>query len=281
MFLVPPDLARRKGPDWRTALRGLLFRAVVPGIALWLVISAFGQLLTGPLAGWDHSESALNRSLQGTRDQTWDTVTALWSHAGNTEIIIGVCAVAVGVLWWRTRRWWFAAIPAIAISLQASIFVAATLVTGRPRPDVPHLDPAPPTSSYPSGHVGATMALYASFVIMATGIRRTWLRRTVIGVCSVIPVLVAYARLYRGMHHLSDVLVGAVNGLLCAGLAAGCLLRRHRGKAASRRRPRRPATRSGRSPRRRPDGRPGAAPAQAQVPASRPRSRVRDQRARR
>lgn len=226
MLLVPPDLARRNGPDRRTAVRGLLLRAVAPGLALWLAISAFGQLLTGPLVGWNRSESGLNESLQDTRSQTWDAVTAVWSHIGNTEIIIGVCALAVLVLWWRTRRWWFAAIPAIAISLQAAIFVSATLVTGRPRPDVLRLDQAPPTSSYPSGHVGASVALYASFAIMATTIERTWLRRTVIGVCAVIPLLVAYARLYRGMHHLSDVVIGALNGLVCAGLAAHCLLHR-------------------------------------------------------
>jgi len=52
----------------------------------------------------------------------------------------------------------------------------------------------------------------------------------VIGVCSVIPFLVAYARMYRGMHHLSDVIIGAVNGLVCAGLAAGCLVRRRGGR---------------------------------------------------
>lgn len=232
MLLVPPDLARRKGPDRRTAMRNLLLLALAPGLALWLAISAFGKLLTGPLVGWNHSESDLNGSLQDSRSPTWDAITAVWSHIGNTEIIIGVCALAVLVLWWRTRRWWFAVIPAIAISLQAAIFVAATLVTGRPRPDVPHLDPAPPTSSYPSGHVGASVALYASFAIMATTIERTWLRRTVIGVCSVIPVLVAYARLYRGMHHLSDVVIGALNGLVCAGLAAHCLLHRRRETSA-------------------------------------------------
>jgi membrane-associated phospholipid phosphatase len=209
-------------------VRNVLLRALVPAFALWLGIAAFGQLLIGPLVGWNLSESALNRSLQDTRSQTWDSVTAVWSHVGNTEIIIGVCAVAVVVLWWRTRRWWFAVIPAIAISLQAAVFVAATLVTGRPRPDVPHLDPAPPTSSYPSGHVGASVALYVSFAIMATTIERTWLRRSVIGVCSLIPFLVAYARMYRGMHHLSDVIIGAVNGLVCAALAAHCLYRPQR-----------------------------------------------------
>ena len=209
-------------------MRNVLLRALAPAFALWLGIAAFGQLLIGPLVGWNLSESALNRSLQDTRSQTWDSVTAVWSHVGNTEIIIGVCAVAVVVLWWRTRRWWFAVIPAIAISLQAAVFVAATLVTGRPRPDVPHLDPAPPTSSYPSGHVGASVALYVSFAIMATTIERTWLRRSVIGVCSLIPFLVAYARMYRGMHHLSDVIIGAVNGLVCAALAAHCLYRPQR-----------------------------------------------------
>jgi undecaprenyl-diphosphatase len=221
---IPPDLDRRTGPARGTAVRGILLGALAPGILLWLAIAAIGRLLTGPLIGWNRSESALNRSLQDTRDRTWDSVTALWSHICNTEIVIGVCLVVVAPVWWRTRRWWFAVIPSIAVSLQAAIFVAATAVTGRPRPDVPHLDPAPPTTSYPSGHLGASVALYASFAIMATRIEATWLRRTVIGACSVIPVLVAYARLYRGMHHLSDVVVGAINGLICAALAASCLL---------------------------------------------------------
>lgn len=230
MFLVPPGLGQRTGPDRRTAVRGVLLGALAPGIALWLAIAGFGQLLTGPLTGWARSESGLNRSLQETRTGTWDSVTAIWSHFGNTEIIIGTCVIAVAVLWWCTRRWWFAVIPAVAISLQATIFVTASAFIGRPRPDVPRLDPAPPTSSYPSGHVGASVALYISFAIMASGIERTWLRRTVIGVCSILPALVAYARLYRGMHHLSDVVVGAINGLVCAALAAHCLVDRRRSK---------------------------------------------------
>lgn len=220
MFLVPPGLAHHTRPDRRTAIRGVLVRAVAPGIILWLAILGLGKVLTGPLNGLNRSEDALNRTIQETRTQTWDSVTGLWSHVGNTEIIIGICVVAVAVIWWRTRRWWFAVIPAIAVSLQATIFVSASAVIGRSRPDVPHLDPAPPTSSYPSGHVGASVALYTSLAILATSIERAWLRRAVICGCSVLPTLVAYARLYRGMHHLSDVVVGAVNGLACAVLAA-------------------------------------------------------------
>jgi undecaprenyl-diphosphatase len=152
----------------------------------------------------------------------------VWSHVGNTEIVIGVCVVAVALLWWRTHEWWVAVVPAIAIALQATIFVIATAIIGRPRPEVPKLDPAPPTSSYPSGHVGASTALYLSLALIAAHrIERPWLRRLVVVVCAVIPFLVAYARLYRGMHHLSDVLIGALNGIACALLAWTCLRSHH------------------------------------------------------
>ena len=114
----------------------------------------FGELLRGPLKSLNHTESGLNADLAHGRTPLWNNVTMVWSHIGNTEIVIGVCVVAVALLWWRTRQWWVAVVPAIAIALQATIFVIATAIIGRPRPEVPHLDPAPPTSSYPSGHVG-------------------------------------------------------------------------------------------------------------------------------
>jgi undecaprenyl-diphosphatase len=75
-------------------------------------------------------------------------------------------------------RWWFAVIPAIASSLQATIFVTASAVIGRARPDAAHLDPVPPTSNYPSGHVDASVALNSSLTIMATTMKRPWLRLT-------------------------------------------------------------------------------------------------------
>ena len=212
-------------PTVGSALRDIVVRAVLPAIVLWLVIVGIGKLIEGPLGGLE-GESSINRSLQAGRTATWDAVTMVWSHIGNTEIVIGVCVVAVGLIWWRTREWWRALVPAIAISLQATVFVIATAVVGRPRPHVPHLDPAPPTSSYPSGHVGAATALYVSFALLAQSIERPALRRLVTTLFLVIPVLVAYARLYRGMHHLSDILIGAANGLVCALLAWAYLRRK-------------------------------------------------------
>lgn len=210
--------------------RDLITRAVGPGIVIWGLIVGFGYALTGPLIGFSREEEVVNKDLAGQRSSTWNTITMVWSHMGNTEIVIGVCVLVTAVLLWRTRDWLFSLVPLIAISLQATIFVIAANVVGRPRPKVSHLDPAPPTSSYPSGHVGASTALYLSFVLLASRIERAWLRWSVTVVCLLVPLLVTYARLYRGMHHVTDVAVGMLNGLLCALLAYGWY--RHRAREA-------------------------------------------------
>ena len=222
----------RTRPTVGSALRDVAVRAVLPAIALWLVIVGIGKLIEGPLGGLQ-GESSINKSLQAGRTATWDTITMVWSRIGNTEIIIGVCVIMVALVWGRTKEWWYAVVPALAISAQASVFVAATTITGRDRPPVEHLDPAPPTSSYPSGHMGAATALYLTFAMMAQRIEKAWLRRLVTIICVIVPFLVGYGRLYRGMHQFSDVIVGAVNGVVCMLLAWNYLSRDTSGTTVS------------------------------------------------
>ena len=59
----------------------------------------------------------------------------------------------------------------------------------------------------------------------ATRIENTVLRRVVIALCVIAPLSVSYARLYRGAHHISDILVGILNGVVCALLAWNYLRR--------------------------------------------------------
>jgi membrane-associated phospholipid phosphatase len=212
-------------PTFLAALKDAFLRAVLPSLLVFGFILAVGGLLMGPLHAFAGSENALNVWFEERRTETMNTVTHVMSMIGNTEYVIGVGVLVTLLVWWRTREWWFAVVPLIAISLQATWFVAAAWVVGRERPEVEHLDPAPPTSSYPSGHVGASTALYVSFALMATRIGNDVVRRVVVVLCLLAPVLVTYARLYRGMHHASDVAVGAVNGVLCALLAWNYLRR--------------------------------------------------------
>ena len=212
-------------PAFRSALRDVLVRAVLPAILVFAAVVGFGTLLMGPLYSFSDRENSVNRWLQDGRTALGEAVTNYMSMIGNTEYVIGVAVLVSALVWWRTKQWWFAVVPLIAISLQATVFVIAAAVVGRDRPNVERLDPTPPTSSYPSGHVGAATALYLTFALMATRIANVWVRRAVIVLCVIAPLLVSYARLYRGAHHPTDVVWGIINGVLCALLAWNYLRR--------------------------------------------------------
>jgi membrane-associated phospholipid phosphatase len=197
----------------------LLGRAVAPGVGVYTVIIGLGFLITGPLVELDRREDRWSAGLIRNRGEVWNGVSDVWSRFGNTENIIGVAVLVAAVLLWRTRDLPLALTPILAISLQATIFVLAAWTVGRQRPPAIPMDASPPTSSFPSGHCGASAALYVVLALLAQRIERVWLRRLVTVLCVVVPPLVAYARLYRGAHHVSDVVVGMSNGVVCALLA--------------------------------------------------------------
>ncbi|MDX3540273.1 diacylglycerol kinase family protein [Streptomyces sp. MB09-01] len=72
---------------------------------------------------------------------------------------------------------------------------------------------APPTSSFPSGHVGASVALYGGLATLVWNrVRGPW-RYVAAAVLVLVPPVVGLSRMYRGMHHPSDVAGGLVNGV--------------------------------------------------------------------
>ena len=193
-------------------------RAALPGLAVLAALVAIGFLITGPLGGLP-GEAGINEVLADARTPFLDQATFLVSLVGNTEFVIGLGALVIGLVWWRTREWWFAIIPGIAVALQAVIFMASAAVVGRERPDVEQLDHAPPTSSFPSGHTGAAAAIYLSLALMAQRIPNPALRVFVTVLCLLMPFAMGFSRLYRGMHSLTDVVFGFLNGAICAYLA--------------------------------------------------------------
>ena len=54
----------------------------------------------------------------------------------------------------------------VAILGELFVFLLVTNTVGRPRPPVPRLDQAPPTSSFPSGHTAAAVALYGCIALV-------------------------------------------------------------------------------------------------------------------
>ena len=193
----------------------LLRRAVLPGLVVWLVIVALGLLIVGPLNDLP-IENTWSKQMEAARTPGWNDLTHYWSSSTDTWMTIGSGIVLSLLVWFLTRRWWVGMVPVLAITLEATIFVTATHIVGRQRPDVSRPDPAPPTSSFPSGHAAAAMALWLSIALLSMRIERAWIRwpLTIFGV--VLPVLVAFARFYRGAHHVSDIVVGMLLGIFCA-----------------------------------------------------------------
>lgn len=211
-------------PTAREFWRDVGMRAALPALAWWCVVVGLGLLVVGPLNDLP-GEAVVNEWFVEQRTATLDAVTKVISEAGDTIIVITIATITMLLLWWRTRQWWFAVIPGLAIGLQAAVFLSSSLVVARGRPDVEHLDSAPPTSSYPSGHTGASTALYVTLALVAQRIRRPWLRVLVTILLLLLPLSMGTARLYRGMHSLTDVIMGLANGVVCAFLAWGYLRR--------------------------------------------------------
>jgi undecaprenyl-diphosphatase len=207
---------RDRGGERRAVARRVVGRVLLPGAVIYALLVGTGLLLAHPLAGFAGREDVIDRDLVGVRSPGWNTVTHIFSELANTPAIVAMVIVCALVVRWLFKRWTESIILVGAVWLQATVFLLTTLVVDRQRPDVPELDQAPPTSSFPSGHTGAATALFCGLaLVVAWRLRHPILRPLLVGVLVVMPFAVAMSRLYRGMHHPTDVLFGALNGLAC------------------------------------------------------------------
>jgi undecaprenyl-diphosphatase len=119
-----------------------------------------------------------------------------------------------------------------ALALEASVYRTTTLAVHRDRPAVHRLEHLPVNASYFSGHTAAAIAVYCGIALLLTSrIANRGARVAIWATAAAIPVFVALARMYRGMHHPIDVAGGVVVGI--AVLVALVFLSRAAGHAAA------------------------------------------------
>jgi undecaprenyl-diphosphatase len=163
-------------------------------------------------------EDDLNRYFEQWRTPVGNGVSLVMSELGNTATIIAIYVLAIAVLRWRLGRWRESLLVALSTVGQSLVFYFTTLVIDRDRPDVAKLDESPPTSSLPSGHTSASIALYTSLAIVVhRTVARAWLRRLLVVLLLSAPIMVWVSRLDRGMHHPSDLVGALVNAALVNG----------------------------------------------------------------
>ena len=111
---------------------------------------------------------------------------------------------------------------AVGLVLELSVFLSTTYVVHRPRPDVDALDSVPATASFPSGHMAASVVLYGGLALIGSSLVSVRsVRRWLLVAAGLMALGVGFSRVYRGLHHPSDIVAGGAFGLAC--LAAAVL----------------------------------------------------------
>jgi len=204
-----------------------VLRLLGGAVVIWGLICLLGILLTHVIDSTPLHKADLgaNEWLARHRTTFWNDATAFGTGMAQTLTVVVVTAVAVVVLRLVTRRWYDGIVLVVSIAGELVIFLAVTVIIPQRRPHVQRLDPAPTTSSYPSGHTAAAIALYGCLAILIL-----WLAagrpaaKAIAALLFCIPIFVAFSRVYRGMHYPSDVIAGALLGIAWLTLVVKTLL---------------------------------------------------------
>lgn len=142
-------------------------------------------------------------------------------------IVVSVGAVIAGV----AKHWRLAGFLLFALVVEAASYRVTTLVIHRERPQVHRLEALQANASYPSGHTAASIAVYCGLALLLTSrLKSRGARVAIWCVAVLIPIYVAFCRMYRGMHHPIDIAGGVIVGI--AALSALVLVTRASASAA-------------------------------------------------
>ena len=152
------------------------------------------------------------------------------SAAGSPAVAGALAALLTVVLWWR-RQWY--RLLALVLTVPGGMVLNVLLQTAfhRARPQLSNPILTLTSYSFPSGHTMAATVCCGYLTALLVSRLSTWRWRVfAVLVAGVVILLIAFSRLYLGVHYLSDVLAAMAEGLawLALCLTAVDTLRRAR-----------------------------------------------------
>ncbi|MDR9435990.1 MAG: VTT domain-containing protein, partial [Thiohalophilus sp.] len=215
---VPAALIDPRHPEMRilTLLALMLLAAAV-------AFTALSQFLT------QHSlilglNDLIYFQLQQLHNPPFDRVMLFFSHLGN-ELFLATLTLILFV-WTALYRNWLAGWHLLAaLALPLIVVHTLQLLFDVPRPDI---TASISSLEFPGAHITIATSVYGFIAVMLTRNMPTMLRISVYVISASLVLLIAFARLYLGIHWLSDVLGGILLGLIWVGFL-GIGYRRHIG----------------------------------------------------
>jgi undecaprenyl-diphosphatase len=183
-------------------------RLLVSLAAFLLVGWGAGELWTSVIGS---VEQEAMRQFAAGRAEPWITTARIVTWAGSLFVLIPLAIIACLLL---VRAGLVREALAVALSLAGAMVISdvVKLLTSRPRPAVEHFQHVG-GSSFPSGHTTQASAFWLALALAlpATGVSRRAAWAAIAGAL-LIAVVVAWSRVYLGVHYPSDVVAGFLLG---------------------------------------------------------------------
>jgi undecaprenyl-diphosphatase len=198
---------------------------------LLILLGSFMVLSVAVAVGWlVPIDTVATNAMVAIRSDVLTEVTSNFTALGSAPVV--AAGVLVAVLYCVASGRPRFALAMLGTPIAFLLCSLVKLVVHRPRP-TEALIVVPATFSFPSGHAAASTALFLTLALLAAqGERRTGPRRVIIAAGLGIALMVAWSRVYLGVHYFSDVMGGMLLGATGTVAALLVVKRAVRGKEA-------------------------------------------------
>ncbi len=188
-------------------LSALLAGLVILG-STWMFLDILEDVVThDPLVEVD---IIVHNSLQQLRTPSIDNMMIAVTEMGDIQVVLPVIFAAMAwFVWhrlWQTSLYWLT-----AVGLAEILVKVMKLALHRPRPSL--LYNGVERFSFPSGHATMSVVVYGLLAFLICREQRAWVRNSIAVLVTLVIALIAFSRLYLGVHWASDVIAGISFGL--------------------------------------------------------------------